>query len=283
MGSVLQSRKISSENGSISLNLSHPELIIDIHRQYITAGADAILTNTFAGSPFLLSREGIDGKTEDFHRVAVELAREAAAENVLVLGDIGPSGELIQPLGTVTESEMIEACKRQASALSEGGVDGFIIETMSDLNEALLALRAVREYFDGPVLVSLTFEYGPRGFHTVMGIDSARFAQDAARHGADAIGVNCGGIVIGEMVSLIRELRSETDLPLLAEPNAGIPELINGKTVFRDTPENMARLAPDLVEAGARMVGGCCGTTPEHIRQMKEAIYKAFPGGILES
>ena len=201
----------------------------------------------------------------EVNRAAARISKEAAGGKALAFASIGPTGEFMEPLGAITEDEMVAYFAEQTAALIEGGVDGFVIETMSDLREAKAALRAVKESSRLPVVVSMTFECGQGGFATFMGVKPQQAAAELEGAGADLVGSNCGS-GIENMIEIARLMRPATSLPLWIKSNAGLPELVDGKTVFRETPEEMAVHFGGLVEAGADVIGGCCGTTPEHIR-----------------
>jgi len=252
-------------------NLEHPDQIKQIASSYLEAGAQIVLTNTFGANRLKLRRFGLADRVEEINRVGVELSREAVNGAALVFASIGPTGEFMKPLGTVTETEMIEAFAQQVRAFVAAGADGVVVETMMDLAEARCALRAVRDSSDLPAAVCMTFSRGPAGYATIMGITPQQAATELEKAGADLVGANCG-TGIEDMIEVIRLMRPVITKPLWAKPNAGVPELVDGKTVFRQTPEEMANHLPALTEAGARVVGGCCGTTPEHIRTMAEKI-----------
>jgi 5-methyltetrahydrofolate--homocysteine methyltransferase len=250
----------------------HPLLVAEVHAAYAAAGADCILTFTLGGSPAKLASAGLDQDTEAINWALARLARDAAPGKI-ILGDIGPTGELIAPLGPKTADEIRDGFKRQAAGLAEA-VDGFIIETMIDLQETLLAVEAIRQVAPGkPILAGLTYQKDAdgKGFHTVMGNEPAAAARSLEDAGASAVGANCGS-GIDDMIGVIARIAKGTRLPIFAEPNAGLPQLIGGKTVFSETPEQMAAQAGKLVAAGARLVGGCCGTTPRHIAALKAAL-----------
>ena len=251
-------------------NLERPDAVLSVAQGYVDAGADIILTNSFQGSPFKLATCGLEERTEEVNRIAASLSRQVADDRVLVIGSIGPTGEFMQPLGLIGEEQMVAAFTRQVIGLADGGVDAILVETMSDLGEAKAALRAARESFAGPVVCSMTFDRGPAGYATMMGVKPAQAAQDLEAAGADVVGSNCGS-GIHNIIEVIALMAPVTDLPLWAKPNAGMPELVKGETVFRETPEEMASRFADLVQAGADIIGGCCGTTPDHIRALVAA------------
>jgi 5-methyltetrahydrofolate--homocysteine methyltransferase len=189
----------------------------------------------------------------------------------LVLGSIGPTGEFLQPNGTATEREMYEVFAEQARGLAAGGIDAFCIETMSDCAEAALAIRAAKDTTGLPVIATMTFDSGRRGYFTMMGITPEVAARKLDEAGADAVGSNCG-IAIEHMIQIIAAMRRATTKPILAHVNAGMPEMGNGQIVYPDTPQHMAELMPSMVQAGANIVGGCCGTGPDHIRAFVKAL-----------
>ncbi len=251
-------------------NLNRPHDIQAIARAYREAGADIILTNTFGGNYFKLKKAGVSSKPREINRRGVELSKEMA-EDSLVFASIGPTGEFLEPLGKTREDEMISCFSEQVKAFVEGGADGVIIETMTDLNEAKCALKAVKENSNFPVAVSMTFNKGERGYATMMGITPGKAAIELEKVGADIVGANCG-FGIENMVEIAPIIRPVTTLPLWIKPNAGTPQLIEGKTVYGETPEEMVRFIPELIKAGVSMMGGCCGTTPEHIRLIAKEI-----------
>jgi 5-methyltetrahydrofolate--homocysteine methyltransferase len=256
--------------------LHNPDAVRDVAQGYVEAGAEIILTDTFGGSRFKLAKCDIEESVEEINRRAVELSKDAAGDGVLVFASIGPTGEFMQPLGLVSEEEMIEVFAEQARAMATGGCDGILVETMTDLGEAKAALRAAREHFDGPVVVSMTFDRGPKGYATMMGVTPEQAAAELQAAGAEIVGSNCGH-GIENMIEVITLMEGATDLPLWAKPNAGMPQLVDGQTVFTQSPEDTAAHFAPLVEAGARIIGGCCGTTPEHIRALVEARDAMLP------
>jgi 5-methyltetrahydrofolate--homocysteine methyltransferase len=264
-GTELQKRGLSPGEPPEAWNLSRLEDVLVVARSYVEAGADVILTNTFGGSPLKLAKVGLEGKVIEINRKGSALSKQAAGDQALVFASIGPSGEFIAPLGTISEADMVKGFGEQARALAEGGADGIVVETMMDLAEAKAALRAAKENTSLPVAVTMTFNKGPKGYATMMGIRPEKAAAELERVGADIVGANCGaGIDI--MIELMGLMRSATTLPLWCKPNAGLPELVDGKTVYRETPEMMASKVNMLVQAGASIIGGCCGTTPAHIQ-----------------
>jgi 5-methyltetrahydrofolate--homocysteine methyltransferase len=264
-GTELQKRGLPPGEPPENWNIGRPEEVGAVALSYVEAGAEIILTNTFGGSPFKLAKVHLEGKAAEINRRGTEISKQAAGGRALVFASIGPSGEFMAPLGTVSEEDMMKGFAEQAKALAEGGADGIVVETMMDLAEAKAVLLAVRQSTSLPVAVTMTFDKGPKGFATIMGIRPEQAAADLEKAGADIVGANCGA-GIDQMIDLMKRMRSATALPLWCKPNAGLPELIDGKTVYRETPEMMASKLRALVQAGANIVGGCCGTTPAHIR-----------------
>lgn len=253
------------------LNAENPEWVGGIARNYVEAGSDIILTNTFGGNPVKLARYGLESRTEELNEQGARIADEAAGGHAAVFGSVGPTGEFLEPLGSLTESELIAAFGRQVRALARGGAEGIVLETMTDLGEIICALRAVREYSDLTAVCSMTFDRGARGYATMMGVTPERAAEELDAAGAIAVGANCG-TGIADIIGIARLMRPHTRLPLWMKPNAGMPELVEGKTVYRESPEDFAAFIPDLLNAGSNIVGGCCGTTPEHIRRVRVAV-----------
>ena len=245
-------------------NLENPDAVRAVAASYVDAGVDIILSNTFRGSRCKLAKVDLAEKRVEANRRGVELSREAAGDRALVFASMGPTGEFMAPLGLISETEMIDTFAEQAAALIAGGADGIVIETMSDLGEAKAALKGARNATDLPVVVSMTYDKTAAGFATMMGVTPTQAATELDKAGADVIGTNCGS-GIENVIEIVTQLRSATDRPIWAKPNAGLPELINGETVFRETPEQMACRFPDLAKAGAQILGGCCGTTPKHL------------------
>ena len=252
-------------------NVNEAGMIREIAGSYISAGSDIILTNTFGGSPQKLAKYGLEDRIEELNEAGVRLSVETSNGRALVLGSIGPTGEFLAPLGLTTEEEMTESFACQVKAFVAGGADAVLIETMTDLGEIKCALKAVKENSDFEVICSMTFDKGEKGYATMMGITPDRAAAELEAAGADVAGSNCGA-GIDNIIDVARIMKPATGLPLWFKPNAGLPELVGGKTVYRETPQEMASRIPELVDAGANIIGGCCGTTPDHIRKFREVI-----------
>jgi 5-methyltetrahydrofolate--homocysteine methyltransferase len=272
MGTLLQASGLSSDHLPEEWNVSHPDAVSGVHLSYFRAGAQIVETNTFGGTQIKLGMKGKAGMMKKLNSRGARLAFEAlklfkedrgGQSSRFVAGSIGPTGQMVGV--NITEEEVKGAFSSQAAVLAENGVDLFMVETMMDLNEALLALRAIKEETDLPVFVSLVFNLTKKGeYRTLFGntvVDSAARLLD---EGADAIGTNCG--LIDGYVDVISQMRALTDFPLVLYPNAGNPKVKEGKTVFDQTPEDMIAFLDREIEAGATIVGGCCGTTPEYTK-----------------
>jgi 5-methyltetrahydrofolate--homocysteine methyltransferase len=264
-GTELQKRGLPPGEPPEVWNIGRPEEVGAVALSYVEAGADIILSNTFGGSSLKLAKVHLEDKLIEINRQGATISKKAAGDRALVFASIGPSGEFMAPVGAVSEEDMMKGFAEQAKALAEGGADGIVVETMMDLAEARAALLAARQSTSLPVAVTMTFNKGPKGFATMMGIRPEQAVAELEKAGADIVGANCGA-GIDQMIDLMKLMRSATALPLWCKPNAGLPELIDGKTVYRETPEMMASKLRALVQAGANIVGGCCGTTPTHIR-----------------
>jgi 5-methyltetrahydrofolate--homocysteine methyltransferase len=273
MGSLLQSQGLPAGANPESWCVSRPEVVRGIAEAYIAAGSDMVLTNSFGGSPLKLDRHGLAERAAELNRAAAMLAREAAGSGRLVAGSVGPTGRiLLDEGGDVTPAQLYESFRVQVLGLADGGIDAICVETMSSLAEALEAVRAAKEHTGLPVMCTFSFSAGRRGFRTMMGLSPEVAARETAAAGADVIGTNCGN-GIDAMVEIVRQMRAAVPhLPILAQANAGIPELVDGVTVYAETPEYMSSRIEALIAAGATIVGGCCGTTPAHIAAIAGAV-----------
>ena len=273
MGSLLQSQGLPAGASPESWCLSRPDVVRGVAEAYFSAGSDIVLTNSFGGSPLKLARHGLAERTAEVNRAAAILAREAAGSGRLVAGSVGPTGRILRDEGgDATPEELYEAFREQVAGLADGGVDAICVETMSSLAEALEAVRAAREHTGLPVMCTFSFAPSRRGFRTMMGLSPEVAARETAAAGANVIGTNCGN-GIDNMIEIVRQMRTSVpELPILAQANAGIPELVDGVTVYAETPEYMSSRIDGLIAAGATIVGGCCGTTPKHIAAIADAI-----------
>ncbi len=256
-------------------NASRPDVVRAMAKDYFAAGSDMVLTNTFGGTRVRQRHYGHQNRVAEFNRLAAEHARSQAPKGRFVVGSVGPTGEVLNdPLkdDPITESQMYAAFAEQITALAEGGVDAVNIETMIDVEEAKIAIRAARENTDLVVFSTMFFDKGPRGFFTMMGTPPDVAMRELVAAGADVVGANCGNGV-DVMLELARQLRAATDAPLLVHSNAGIPVAMGGEVVYPESPEYMApRLKAMVEEAGVNIVGGCCGTGPAHIRALVRAL-----------
>ena len=270
-GTELARRGLAADPAYEVWNIESPDDVRAVAASYVAAGADIILTNTLGGTRIKLEKAGLADRTVDINRRAAEIAKEAGGDRALVFASVGPTGELVEPLGELAAEAAVAAFAEQVRALVAGGVDGFCIESFSDLVEAKAALQAVRENSKLPTVVSLTFEKGARGYATMMCVTPERAAKELEAAGADVVGANCG-VGSAQAVDIARLMKSATKLPLWIKPNAGLPQLIGGKTVFPESPEEFVANVRKIVAAGAKFVGGCCGSTPAHIRLLARSL-----------
>ncbi len=270
MGTQLIARGIEVGKCNDYLNIDSPDTIAGIHKDYFEAGSDAVLTNTFGANKYALARHGLSEEVTRINTTGAEIARKAASEEKYVLGDIGPSGDFLQPLGTLKPDELKNAFAEQAKALLAGGVDGFIIETMTALDEIMIAIEAAKSISKLPVFASMAFDSIGEDFKTMMGIDVETAVSKIVSLGVDAVGFNCGKMSLESYIRLAAKYASaahdsEQDVVLLAEPNAGLPELVEGKAVYEVPPADFAAAVEKIHSVGVSIIGGCCGTGPAHI------------------
>jgi 5-methyltetrahydrofolate--homocysteine methyltransferase len=269
-GTNLQARGLKRGESSEAWVLDQPNEIVRLHRDFIDAGADIILTCTFGASPLRLEDSHLADRAMEINRQAVALARQAAQkEDVLVAGSIGPAGRLIKPYGPLSKEEVITSYMEQAAILTEAGADLLVIETQFDLTEASAAIQAAASTSSLPVICSFSFD---RGTRTMMGVNPTQMGREIAKFGIDGIGINCGRS-LEDNLNALKELRMVVpDKPIWFKPNAGLPEVDDdGATYYTVTPEEMGAQVKSWLQAGAQIVGGCCGTTPEHLRQITQA------------
>jgi 5-methyltetrahydrofolate--homocysteine methyltransferase len=253
-------------------NLENPDAVRDLHRSYLQAGANLILTNTFGGSAIRLKREGLEDQVVEINRAAAGLAAEVAADfdAAAVLGDIGPTGEMLAPLGTLSYEAAVAAFAEQAGALAVGGADAILIETMSDLNEIQAAIEGARQATDLPILATMSFDTKGR---TMMGVKPERAAKMLQSLDVTVMGANCGRTLTETLTAVQAMREAYPDARLMAKPNAGLPHAEDGELVYDVSPEVMAEYAQRFAEeAGVKIFGGCCGSTPDHIRAVADAL-----------
>ncbi len=273
MGTLLYARGVFVNVCYDELNLERPDLVRQIHEEYMAAGAEILETNTFGANPVKLSAFGLDGRTEEINRAAVKIARKGAAGRAAVVGAIGPLGIRVEPWGPTALAEAAALFERQVAGLLEGGVDGFILETFSDVAEMACALNAVRELSDLPVIAQMTV--GQDGA-TLYGTDARHLARELTALAPDVLGLNCS-VGPAVMLDAIEEMAESTTLPLSAQPNAGLPRTVRDRQIYLASPEYMAQYARRMIDAGVRFVGGCCGTTPDHIARIRSAVASVQP------
>jgi 5-methyltetrahydrofolate--homocysteine methyltransferase len=271
-GTFLQARGLLPGECPELWNVTHRAEVLGIAKSYVDAGADMILTNSFGGSPIKLAHFGMQDHVSQLNEAAAAISREAAGSEKLVLGSMGPTGVILM-MGDASEQELYDGFALQASALKKGGVDAVCVETMSALDEACIAVRAAKEATGLEVVCTFTFEKTVSGeYRTMMGVGPSEMAAAMIEAGASIIGTNCGnGFEL--MIGIVKEMRGAAPgIPILVHANAGKPVILNGVTCFPDTPELMVNILPSLLEAGANIVGGCCGTTPAHIQALSDAV-----------
>jgi len=270
MGTQLIAHGIEVGKCNDYLNIDSPNIIARIHKDYLEAGSDAVLTNTFGANRYALARHGLSEEAVKINTAGAQIARKAGHGEKYVLGDIGPSGDFLQPVGTLKPDELKNAFDEQAKALLAGGVDGFIIETMTALDEITIAIEAVKSVCELPVFASMAFDSSGDDFRTMMGVNVETAVSKLLSLGVDAVGFNCGRLTLENYVRLAVKYASATeaseqDIILLAEPNAGLPELLEGQAVYKVSPEDFAAAVEKIHSAGISIIGGCCGTGPAHI------------------
>jgi methionine synthase I (cobalamin-dependent) len=293
MGTQLIAHGIDVGKCNDFLNVESPDTVLEIHRAYFEAGSDAVLTNTFGANKFALARHGLAEQVAEINTAGARLAREAAGQDRYVLGNIGPSGDFLQPLGTIKPEQLKEAFAEQAKALLAGDIDGFIIETMTALDELTIAIEAVKSLgSDLPIFASMAFDRAGNDFKTMMGVDIETAIAKMLSLGVDVVGFNCGTLSVddyielaGKYVSVIEALEktramghstgrltAESRIPIFAEPNAGKPELVDGRAAYKVSPGEFAEMAQKIQSAGFSVIGGCCGTIPEHISAVVRSL-----------
>lgn len=270
-GTYLQQHGLESGGCPELMNADAPDTIRQMARDYFDAGSDFVLTNSFGGTKFRLQHYEAQNRVSELNSLAAEHAKSQAGPGQYVAGSVGPTGEFLEPLGAVSESEMYDAFADQITALEEGGADAVMIETQMVLDEAQIAINATRENTDLVVMATMVFDKGPRGFFTMWGTSPEDAAKGLREAGADIVGSNCGN-GIDKMIEIAEQMRSVVDCPIIIESNAGIPAYKGGEIIYPESPEYMAERYEKLAEIPVQILGGCCGTTPDHIRALVQAV-----------
>jgi 5-methyltetrahydrofolate--homocysteine methyltransferase len=276
MGTQLMIAGLEQGNCGEAWNLTHPERVLAIQRRYAEAGSECILTNTFGGSRIMLTRHSEGDHVAAINKAGVEITRRAFGnKNGYVIGDIGPFGGLLEPYGDFSEAQVRSAFEEQATALVEGGADAIIIETQTSLEELLIGIQAAQRAGAPCIIGSMAYDVTLDGstFRTMMGIEPERAAAFMEEHGAHIVALNCGTRMdMQRALTAVERYKSATSLPVMVQPNAGQPRLVNMKVVYDETPDQMVQGLMPLLEAGANIVGACCGSTPEHIRAFRKVM-----------
>ncbi|HEX8522527.1 MAG TPA: homocysteine S-methyltransferase family protein [Tepidisphaeraceae bacterium] len=278
MGTQLMIAGLVQGNCGEEWNIHHPDKVLGIQRRYAQAGSDCILTNTFGGSRIMLNRHGNADNVVAINKAAVDIVRQAfteAGREGYVIGDIGPFGGLMEPYGEFTEDQVREAFNEQAKALVDAGADAIIIETQTSLEELGIGINAAKEAGAACIIGSMAYDVTLDGstFRTMMGVDPERAAEFMAEQGAHIVALNCGtGMDMPHAKEAVERYRQATGLPVMAQPNAGQPKLVDMKIVYDETPEHMVTGVVPLLQSGANIIGGCCGSTPDHIRLFRQAV-----------
>jgi 5-methyltetrahydrofolate--homocysteine methyltransferase len=276
MGTQLMLAGLEQGNCGEAWNLTHPERVLAIQRRYVEAGSDCLITNTFGGSRIMLTRHSEANHVVEVNKAGVDIARQAFGVKAgYVLGDIGPFGGLLKPFGEFTEAQVRSAFEEQAAALVEGGADAIIVETQTSLEELLIGIQAAQAAGSRCIIGSMAYDVTLDGstFRTMMGIEPERAAEFMEEHGAHIVALNCGtGMEMERAREAVERYKKVTSLPVMVQPNAGKPRLINMKVVYDEMPEQMAKGLLPLLESGANIIGSCCGSTPDHIRAFRKGM-----------
>jgi len=271
-GTQLMARGLEPGQSPEAINLSDPRVLVEIAGLYLEAGAELITTNTFGGSPLSLERFGLAEKTEEINRAAVAALKPVVADRAYISGSVGPTGAMVKPYGDTEPEAIADAFSRQIGALVDAGADVICVETMIDLAEARLAVEAARAHSsDIPIIATMTFDATPRGYFTVMGTGIEQACAELASAGADVVGSNCGN-GIEKMVEIAREFAAHASVPIIIQSNAGLPENRGGELIYAESPDFMAARVGELIDLGVRIIGGCCGTTPDHIAAIRAEV-----------
>ena len=272
-GTYLQQHGLEAGGCPEEFNASHPDVVQSMAQAYFGAGSDMVLTNSFGGSRFMQKKYGYEDRVREFNQLAAEhAASQKPSDGHFVVASVGPTGEMMEPLPDgVSESDMYNALAEQMAALAEGGADVILVETQMALEEAIVGVRVAKENTGLPVFATMVFDLGPRGFFTMMGVTPEKAVTELRDAGADVVGANCGN-GIDRMIDLAAQMRAVDDGPMLVHSNAGIPDMKDGKIIYNEGPEYMAERFKRLADMGINIIGGCCGTGPDHIRALRAAV-----------
>ena len=272
LGTMLMQRGLKHGDPPEAYNLTKPQVLVEIASLYLDAGAEIVTTNTFGASPLRLQQFFLDKETETINRNAVKAVRRAVQDRAYVSGSVGPSARILKPLGDTEPEEVFSSFQRQIRALLAAGIDLVCIETMMDAAEAVLAIKAARSLDPKvPVMATMTFNKTPRGFLTLMGTSLENASAELEKAGADIVGSNCGD-GMDKMVGIAREFRKHARVPVAIQGNAGLPVTEGTSLVYPETPEFVAEKAAEILQLGVQIIGGCCGTRPEHIKAIRKVV-----------
>jgi len=272
IGSLLFEKGLTPGDCPERFNLERPDVLAEIVQEYLQAGADILQTNTFGASPLKLADYKLEDKTEEINQRAVEIVKQVVGSKALVSGSVGPTGKMLTPYGNVKPATMKDNYRRQISTLIDSGADLLCIETMTDLNEAIIAVETAREISkDIPIIATMTFDVIPKGCVTIMGNTVAEVCKNLEAAEANVIGSNCGNGT-KNMIVIAQEFIDNSQLPTIIQSNAGLPSVINDSVVYQETPSDFNEFSKTLIDMGVSIIGGCCGTTPDHIRAIRQSV-----------
>ncbi len=269
MGTELE--KVGLEMGGHN-SATNPDAVLAVHKAYVGKGIDLLITNTLTMNRIYIEAHNVGVDVKEVNLGGAKLGKDAVHDGGYVLGDMSSTGKMLKPYGDLAPEDAFATFKEQAAILAEGGVDGFIVETMIDLKEAILAVKACKEVSDLPIFATISFSTVNKGGRTIMGNTAKDSAEKLTEAGASVVGANCGDLDPFQMADIVAMMREGTSLPIIVQPNAGLPKLVGGKTVFDMSPEEFSKGMKKCIQAGAQLVGGCCGTSPAHIQALAEIL-----------